>query len=227
MSPLGGTFINLVSLPLSQVSALSDPFYGVSEQEAALPNYDNYNNRDDEEEGALPFYNNQDDDEDPEEAAVATRIPMEDVSVNLNTAHFATPNVARRVSTITDSTAHFATSNVARTVSTETESTQDLPPCLSDSHSHFSRYNLRQKRKIVELSYPPEGPSKVRCMARRFGVVHGTIVNWKKCFDERQATPPWHPYPADIDMEDLYSRAGMSQLRSGVNKYSFHLPPRT
>jgi hypothetical protein len=44
-------------------------------------------------------------------------------------------------------------------------------------------YTLSAKRKIVDKAYPPEGPKRVRKMAKEFGIHHSTVVYWKRLFD--------------------------------------------
>jgi hypothetical protein len=91
--------------------------------------------------------------------------------------------------------------------------------------SKYDLYTVQQKRKIVELAYPVDGPSKVRAMGRKYGVVHGTIVHWKKMLDSRLATPPFHPDCHLMDPQDLYHRSGYARLRHGVDRRSMHPGP--
>jgi hypothetical protein len=44
------------------------------------------------------------------------------------------------------------------------------------------KFTLAQKRHILSQAYPTNGPSCVRKVAREYGVVHGTITNWKSRF---------------------------------------------
>jgi hypothetical protein len=57
-----------------------------------------------------------------------------------------------------------------------------VPKSNNTKKKNLVKFTLAQKRHILSLAYPTNGPTRVRQVAQQYGVVHGTISNWKVRF---------------------------------------------
>jgi hypothetical protein len=102
------------------------------------------------------------------------------------------------------------------------------PPMRAATTKNRVKFTLHEKSDIVRKAYPSDGPSRVRVVAKQYGISHSNIIRWKDSFKRaEQNRPTWFMRLQSKDM-DILARQGYQRKYEGNMKWTFHSgsPPK-